>query len=206
MAPPTPLFVSLLLVLLAATAAAINDSDSYNYSSVSLNVALPYSEDTMYSEERARARQRERDSGREAPPGADSGPRGVFIYNSVDQVPTARLLGRATKMQTCYASTDGARQRCWAAYVCGHRCEPVLLAIDSFCKRDCPRHDKSCAATWVRCQKARKFNRCFARLCFRTGSIRAAGATAPTPVSYEDPLSVSIVRYRRPVSKKTPFL
>lgn len=181
-------------------------SSSYLQSvGVSLNVAIPYSEQTMYSEEKKAnlpQKQQEQEEEKQAkrhdtPPGKDTDPDGIIVYNSLDQVPTARMLWLSHKRQTCYASTDRTSQ-CWAAYVCGHRCEPILLAINSFCRR------KETNYQWIRCQKARKFSRCFARICFRTSTGRSASKNRPVP--YEDPFSVSIVRYHRPVRKHSAFL
>lgn len=156
------------------------------------------------------------------PPGRDSAPYGVTIYNSLDQVPSARQMWRVRKEQKCFAVNggDGNRQ-CWAAYVCGHRCEPVLLAINSYCRLEDPncgddnnkkannaeetKQVQSCEnrGRWIRCQKPRKFRRCFARVCFRR---RGLGAGGPRPSSYEDPLSIAIVRYIRPKPKHDLFI
>lgn len=181
-------------------------SSSYLQSvGVSLNVAIPYSEQTMYSEKANMPQkqqatpqvQQKQAKNHDTPPGKDTDPDGIIVYNSLDQVPTARMLWRSHKRQTCYASTDRTSQ-CWAAYVCGHRCEPILLAINSFCRR------KETNYRWIRCQKARKFSRCFARICFRSSSARSSSKNRPVP--YEDPFSVSIVRYHRPVRKHSAFL
>lgn len=213
---------SFVLVLACITpnakAAAIispsNNSTSSNSSNrVVLAVGVSLNEPITYSEERTQSAQRRSDSyrqnrGRDTPPGSDSDPYGVVVYNSLDQVPTARLLWRASKMQMCFASKAGI-SRCWAAYVCSHRCEFILLAINSFCLRrepPCkqrPSHP-ACAqhGRWVRCQKPRKFKRCYARVCFR----RRAYSNGPRPMTYEDPMSVSIVRYHRPPPKHSFFL
>lgn len=176
------------------------------------------------SEASVNASERGMDDG---PPGADTDPHGFTIYNSLEQVPTARLLWRASKLAKCY-TTRTRRSHCWTAYVCGHRCEPVLLAINSFCRRlephcssgatadghvsaattgddgrahgeedDCSQHGR-----WIRCQKPRKFRRCYARVCFRKRGASKAGSR---PMSYEDPLSISIVRYHRPQPKHDLF-
>lgn len=156
------------------------------------------------------------------PPGRDSAPYGVTIYNSLDQVPSARQMWRVRKEQKCFVVNGGGEQRqCWAAYVCGHRCEPVLLAINSYCRLEesncADDNDKSTKTVnevkrvescenhsrWVRCQKPRKFRRCFARVCFRR---RGLGAGGPRPSSYEDPLSIAIVRYIRPKPKHDLFI
>lgn len=118
-------------------------------------------------------------------PGADIDPPGIAIYNTLDDVPTTKFLSRARALEKCYAATP-----CWTSYVCGHRCEQVLMRVGSWC-RD--------ARAWARCHKARKFLRCFPRVCFRPSERRRGSVTGAPPASYEDRLSVAIVRYRRPL-------
>lgn len=155
---------------------------------------------------------------RDEPPGRDSAPYGVTIYNSLDQVPTAQQMWRVQKEQKCFSSGSGdGRLQCWAAYVCGHRCEPVLLAVNSYCRLEEPgcsdgaedvgdiQRTEGCEnhGRWVRCQKPRKFRRCFARVCYRK---RGLGAGGPRPASYEDPMSIAIVQYIRPKPKHDLFM
>lgn len=168
---------------------------------------------------------RRRENQMDQPPGRDSAPYGITIYSSLDQVPSARQLWRERNEQKCLSvgGRDGGEQ-CWAAYVCGHRCEPILLAINSYCRLEEPHcHDhengnreyepvdkdvidtgRGCEkhGRWIRCQKPRKFRRCFARVCFRR---RGPGGGGPRPLSYEDPLSIAIVRYVRPKPKHDLF-
>lgn len=192
-----------------------SSTHSSHYSaSISLNVPLTYSEERLTSAREIEANNAERlKKGNDHPPGADTDPYGVIVYNSLDQVPTARLLWQASKMQTCYAFKDGTT-RCWAAYVCGHRCEPVLLAINSFCRQKEPESCREMSSRqrtthngcgklrkWIRCRKPRKFKRCYARVCFRRRRL----GIGPKPMSYEDPLSVSIVRYHRSPPKHDFF-
>ncbi|CDF33727.1 unnamed protein product [Chondrus crispus] len=147
-----------------------------------------------------------------APPADDSDPPGVRIYDSLDAVPTARLLAQAARHKKCFSK---GQTLCWAPYVCGHRCEQILLAVDGYCKKyaqppdgtECTDKQGSCALSlsWKRCKKARKFNRCFARVCYRrTAALRHhqhQSLAIPRPVSYEDTENVAIVRYRRPLPK-----
>lgn len=124
------------------------------------------------------------------PPGEDRDPAGVVIYDSLDAVPTARLLARGTKQAKCFRRGGQSL----LPYVCGHRCEQILLAVDGFCKRggDCGGVNE--CGEWRRCKKARKFHRCFARVCYRGGRGGAPGG-------YEDTSMVAIVRYRRPLPR-----
>lgn len=218
-------------------------------SSTSKTASAPASSSSARSERpKRRTLSREQGRGRaraDGPPAEDSDPEGVRIFNSLDEVPTSRLLLRAHQLQKCYPLSAPA-SACWTAYVCGHRCEPVLLAVNSFCRRrarapqipcsDEQRRDSgggggggggsACeaeqplaqtqpqerqggaaadegrpeSADWVHCKKARKYQRCYARVCFRRRSSEVAMG-GRRPVSYEDPLSVSIVRYRRPPPK-----
>lgn len=138
------------------------------------------------------------------PPGDETDPPGVRVYDSLDAVPTGRLLSQAGRHAKCYTRRRAA---CWKAYVCGHRCEQILLAVDGFCKKKeraagC-RGDRCAAVQWRRCKKARKFNRCFARVCYRRrGTLGHEGVVGtPRPMSYEDTENVAIVRYRRPPPK-----
>lgn len=156
--------------------------------SPSVSLATPYEYNAAPSASVPPQARRSKD----VPPGVDSDPDGLLVYETLDDVPTTRLLSRAHRMEKCYSSLNGPS--CWTGYICGHRCDPVLLAVHSFCRMN---DDLDGGVTWKRCQKARKFNRCFARVCFR----RNAHATGPKPASYEDPLSVAIVRYSRPPPK-----
>lgn len=122
------------------------------------------------------------------PPGEDRDPPGVRIYERLADVPSARLLARAGKKLVCYPTRG-----CWRPFVCGHRCEQILLAVDGFCKKTGQCDE---CGEWKRCKKARKFHRCFPRVCYR-GLPGARGK----PRAYEDFERVSIVRYRRPKAR-----
>lgn len=219
----TFLFLSHLEGVQAAAVYGSNTTHSTNSSSVdydisvSVAVPLPYSQtllssDLSYDPSSSDHMRRERTVSLKTPPGADTDPHGVIVYNSLHQVPTARLLWRARNFQKCYALPQGDASQCWAAYVCGHRCEPILLAINSFChmeQRNCldapaDAGPEGCKdhTRWIRCQKPRKYKRCFARVCFRRIGSDSGG---PRPMSYEDPLSISIVRYQRPPPKHEVF-
>lgn len=148
-------------------------------------------------------------------PGEDRDPEGVTVYESLNEVPTSHLLSIANAHSKCYAAQE---KLCWRAYVCGHRCEQILLAVHSFCRKvraddgtDITCSDGSqvgpCALDsgddnirWARCKKARKYNRCFARICYRKTSSSEPSLILP-PEPYEDTENVSIVRYRKPMPK-----
>lgn len=121
-------------------------------------------------------------------PGADADPPGVHVYESLSDVPTAKLLARTLSQRQCLSSSS-----CWDPYICGHRCEPILLGIRSFCKRNGQ-------SDWVRCTKPRKYKRCFAKVCFRR-AITSVGKNVKDsgrkPHSFEDPYSVAVVRWKR---------
>lgn len=209
MSPRAPLLPALaLLILSARTRAAFvlelaRGANVTSYSTgVSLTVGLPSS----VTGGTANAGRRPS----HAPPGDDADPPGVRIYDSLDAVPTARLLAHAARHKKCFPKRQTA---CWAPYVCGHRCEQILLAVDGYCKKSGARDlDGSCMegracngpVRWRRCKKARKFNRCFARVCYRRrAAIGVDGGVlgTPRPMSYEDTDNVAIVRYRRPLPK-----
>lgn len=121
------------------------------------------------------------------PPGEDGDPEGVVIYESLDAVPTARMLARGLTTVKCFP-----KRGCWRPYICGHRCEQILLAVNGFCRRTSECREAGGCGKWKRCKKARKFNRCFARICYR-------GKGSGRPGGYEDSRMVAIVRYRKPL-------
>ncbi|CAN8074947.1 unnamed protein product [Agarophyton chilense] len=111
-------------------------------------------------------------------------PHGVHIYDSLHHLPT-RLLSTHTNMAPrCAARHTSSPYR---PYVCGSKCENVLLAMRAHCKAP---HG------WVPCAKARKFRRCLARVCYRATGARQR---ASPPVGFYDRSSVAIVRYHRPL-------
>lgn len=131
------------------------------------------------------ARAAARPSARTGDPPPELPPAGVHIYDSLHQAP-ARLLSRHPSAQT---RSSFKNSRCsYDAYICGRRCENVLLAMRAYCR------SRKDGLTWVRCEKARTFRRCFAKVCYRG----RASQRLKLPAGFYDDGSVIIVRYRRP--------
>ncbi len=104
-------------------------------------------------------------------------PPGVVVHASLKQVPSSAW--RETRRTVCSLGVCESSRRC------GSKCEPILLRVAA-----------KCAEGW--CPAARKFLRCYPRVCFERvldgGRVRVANGRPPVT-----DLSVfAIVRWRRP--------
>ena len=108
------------------------------------------------------------------------------IYNNLSEIPSQLLSPAHTPFCHHPSHTRG-----WKAYMCGRRCEHVLLSVTEMCKKGASCDGMNCAPTLVECQKVRRFRRCYDRVCFRGGRGRR-------PNSFQDGSSITIVRVQRP--------
>lgn len=107
-------------------------------------------------------------------------PAGVLVHSSLSAVPASVWASGAANRVRC---SDGA---CDVGRVCGAGCEPVLLRVSAKCG----------GGRW--CPGARKFLRCFARLCYtRLGKQRPWLRRMRRP--HLDRSAFAILRYTRPV-------
>lgn len=117
------------------------------------------------------------------PPPPEQPPFGIRIYEDLKELPTRLLSEAPPTAPRCQATPQQVSPK--PPYICGTRCDTVLLAMHSHCR--------NANRNWVPCSKPRKFRRCFPRICYR----KLSPLRAPAP--YFDHRSVAIVRYRRPL-------
>lgn len=121
-------------------------------------------------------------------------PDGVLVHESLREVPDSQwdsgLLGRLQ----CWRSTkSGGRRRCETAKLCGIICEPVLLRVS----KPCTMPTAAAAAGKQRwCASARKYLRCFPKLCFDRVDAHRRRISVRKPLV--DRRAVAILRWRRP--------
>lgn len=119
-------------------------------------------------------------------------PAGVQVHENITDVSSESWLNTASARERCYTHT---MRYCYRAHVCGTRCEPILLRVRVNCA---PCEGASCSK---HCFAARKYNRCFAKICFRRVLVSSISTRRKAPSSFEAKDTFAIVRYRRPLPR-----
>lgn len=140
-------------------------------------------------------------------PGEDVEPHGFPIYDSIHDIPPYVVTNEDALHAKC--TVRESRQVCLKGAMCGYVCEQILLAVQSFCAEEVKTGEDAraeggsvvTATKWRTCEKARKYNKCSPKVCYRRTAVQGSvpevlAGSVPEPHAVNS--TFAIVRYKKP--------